>query len=159
MLWFFSAVLAGAFAQQRKAVLVASTLANGPRPDMGPLSDEETLLLDRVQKALLFRESDPEAFRRLIGGLGHPELASPVGDPLFLVHYNHDYTEWTEAYRTMDEALDAIAEAFQGSTNKTLDPKSPDFWHDIDEAYASDSWIGLTISEIDPITLSVRTVW
>ena len=71
---------------------------------------------------------------------------------LYILHFNHDYNEWTEVYRTYDEAFGAMAQAFE------VDPESPSVWFDAQDAYEHDNWKGFTFQTLNTETLEITDV-
>ena len=68
---------------------------------------------------------------------------------LYILHFNHDYNEWTEVYRTRKKAIKAIASTFE------VDPQHPKFWTEVISEYNSNNWKGFTFQTLDTETLEI----
>ncbi len=81
---------------------------------------------------------------------------------VYLCHYNYDYNEWTAAFRTKEEAIEDIAEAF--ALGKHDDPEtelvngSAEFWEAVRERYEDEDWKGFTFHRLDTETMNLEVL-
>ncbi|APH74129.1 hypothetical protein [Aquibium oceanicum] len=70
---------------------------------------------------------------------------------IYIVTFNHDYDESIHAFRTRQEAIVEIADAF-GTTRQD---DTPEFWKEVSEQYEAGSWKGAQLAVLDTETLQV----
>lgn len=73
---------------------------------------------------------------------------------IYLLHFNNEYTESTEAHPTRAAAVDAVADAF-GIDAEWTGKDTPEFWEAVDAHYAAGDWKGFTFQTLDPSTLQI----
>ena len=70
---------------------------------------------------------------------------------IYLVTYNHDYNESVEAFRTREEAIASITDAFEPEA----EPDTKEFWEEVMEIYEAGNWKGFQFLQLDPETLKI----
>jgi hypothetical protein len=73
---------------------------------------------------------------------------------IFLLHFNHDYNESTEAHATRAAAVESVGIAF-GIDTETTGHDTAEFWEAVDSHYAAGDWKGFTFQTLDPATLKI----
>lgn len=78
---------------------------------------------------------------------------------IHIVHCNYDYEENLAVFDTEAKAMEWISESFDVDEDFESEPaNTPEFWAEVDDAYAAGDWKGFTYHTLDTETLALRKV-
>lgn len=70
---------------------------------------------------------------------------------IWIVTYNYDWNESTEAHATRDKAIKSIAENFECQA----EPDTPAFWQEVMDNYEAGKWKGFQFITLNTETLAI----